>query len=55
MYVQGCKQLRFHTFVSGCYGLAGIFGPLTTRMDAVDLDPKRDLGYFRQSVAFVVL
>jgi hypothetical protein len=34
---------------------AGIFGPLTTRMDAVDLNPKRDLGYFRQSVAFVVL
>lgn len=35
--------------------IIGIFGPLSGRADAVDLNPARDLGYFRQSVAFVVL
>ncbi len=33
----------------------GVFGPLDSRADAMELYPTGDLGAFRQSPAFVVL
>jgi len=35
--------------------VVGVYGPLPGSPHAVDLDPKSDMGYYRQSVTFVAL
>ena len=35
--------------------VVGIMGPLPGKQEAVDLEPQGDLGWLRQSVAFIVL
>lgn len=44
-----CNFSRCHLQV------VGVYGPLPGSPHAVDLDPKSDMGYYRQSVTFVAL